>query len=49
MDFFTKRPEAYKISSEEALTVAEELITNFYHFDYCGSYIVTRAVTMSPV
>jgi transposase InsO family protein len=32
MDHFTKWPEAYAIPSEEASTVAEELVTNFCHF-----------------
>jgi hypothetical protein len=29
MDYFTKWPEANTIPSEEASTVAEELVTNF--------------------
>jgi hypothetical protein len=32
MDYFTKWPEAYAIPNQEASTVAEALVTNFYHF-----------------
>jgi hypothetical protein len=30
MDYFTKQPEAYAIASQEASTVAEALVTNFF-------------------
>jgi hypothetical protein len=30
MDYFTKRPEVYPIPNQEALTVAEALVTNFF-------------------
>jgi hypothetical protein len=33
MDYFTKWPEAYAIPNQEAATVAEGLVTNFFcHF-----------------
>jgi hypothetical protein len=30
MDYFIKWPDAYAILNQEALTVAEELVTNFF-------------------
>jgi hypothetical protein len=30
MDYFTKWPEAYAIPNQEAVTVAEDLMTNFF-------------------
>jgi transposase InsO family protein len=30
MDYFTKRPEAYAIPNQEASTIAEALVTNFF-------------------
>jgi hypothetical protein len=34
MDYFTKWPEVYTISSQEASTSAEALVANFFcHFD----------------
>jgi hypothetical protein len=30
MDYFTKSPEAYNILNQEASTVAEALVTNFF-------------------
>jgi hypothetical protein len=31
MDYFTKWPEAYAISDQEASTVADALVTNFFY------------------
>jgi hypothetical protein len=30
MDYFTKWPEVYPIPNQEALTIAETLVTNFF-------------------
>jgi hypothetical protein len=49
MDCFTKQPESYAIPNQEASTVAEMLVTNFFcRFEYRGSYIVTRVIFLSP-
>lgn len=32
MDYFTKWLEAYAFPSQEALTVVEALVTNFFHY-----------------
>jgi hypothetical protein len=49
-DYFTKWLESYAIPSQEAAAMAEALVTNFYCLLRVPlSYIVTRAVTLSPV
>jgi hypothetical protein len=50
MNYFIKWPEAYIIPNQEALTLVEVPVTSFFcHFGVSRSYIVTRAVTLSPV
>jgi hypothetical protein len=42
MDYFTKWPVAYAIPNQEASTVADALVTNFFcHSQYYGNYKVT--------
>jgi hypothetical protein len=50
MDYFMKLPEVYTIPTQEASTVVEALVTNFFcNLKYCRSYIVTSAKTLGLV
>jgi hypothetical protein len=49
MDYFMKWLEAYVIPNQEALTVVEVLVTHSATPEYHRSYILTRAITWSPI
>jgi hypothetical protein len=50
MDCFTKLAETYAIPNKEASVVMEAVVINFFcTLEYCGSSIMTRAITSSPV